>query len=466
MLLSITYTGANASDLGYLLHKNPNRPQVFELNFGRAYVFYPEAGEHRCTAALLLDIDPVDLARGKVGSKDGGIFDYVSDRPYVCSSFMSTAISRVYGSAMAGRCAERPDLAGSAMELSAEVAMLPCRGDKAMMERVFAPLGYSAEFSWGELDERFPEWGPSPYVDLTLRGTVRLRDLLMHLYVLIPVFDRQKHYWMGDDEVEKLLRHGEGWLEAHPERDFIVKRYLNRGRHLARMALDRLEDGQSGADDEAGVSGDGIIDSPPSLNKTRLEAIVAVLKDLGVRSVIDMGCGEGNLLRLLLNETSFARIAGTDLSPAALARAGRRLQLDRMPEAAKNRLTLFQGSLTYRDERFKGYDAAACVEVMEHIDLNRLPAFERVLFECARPRVILLTTPNVEYNENYEFLGEGRLRHGDHRFEWTREQFREWGGRSAQRYGYSVSYIDIGDGDAERGAPTQMGVFTLCRQNS
>ncbi|MDR1965105.1 MAG: 3' terminal RNA ribose 2'-O-methyltransferase Hen1 [Synergistaceae bacterium] len=466
MLLTITHTGANATDLGYLLHKNPHRPQAFELSFGKAYVFYPEKGENRCTAALLLDIDPIDLARGKAGSKNG-LFDYVNDRPYVCSSFMSTAISRVYGTAMSGRCEQRPDLAGSAIELSATVAMLPCRKDASMLERVFSPLGYSVEFASGELDGLYPEWGASPYVDLTLSGTVRLKDLLLHLYVLIPVFDRQKHYWVGEDEIEKLLCHGKGWLEGHPEREFIVRGYFNRRKqYLARLALERLDDGEGGARDEMGKSGEEETDRQPSLNKRRLEAVVAALKDNGAASVIDMGCGEGNLLRLLLKERSFAKVAGTDLSLSALERAGRRIRLDRLPETLKNRVTVFQSSLTYRDGRFSGYDAAACVEVIEHIDRNRLPAFERVLFGCAKPRVIVLTTPNVEYNENYEFLGEGLLRHGDHRFEWTRGQFREWGDRTAQKHGYSVSYSDIGDADGERGAPTQMGVFVLCKQSS
>lgn len=170
MLLTITYYGPNASDLGYLLHKNPDRPQVFELSFGNAYVFYPEAEEDRCSAALLLDIDPLDLARGKPGAKGGGLFDYVNDRPYVSSSFMSVAIARVYGAAMSGRCASRQDLADSPLRLSAAVTMLPCRGDAAMLDRVFSPLGYSVEYAADVLDEQYPGWGVSFYVNLTLRG--------------------------------------------------------------------------------------------------------------------------------------------------------------------------------------------------------------------------------------------------------------------------------------------------------
>jgi 3' terminal RNA ribose 2'-O-methyltransferase Hen1 len=455
MLFSVTYATPDARDLGYLLHKNPDRPQKFELGFGKAYVFYPEAEEKQCTATLLLDIDPLDLARGKLGSKEGGLFDYVNDRPYVSSSFMSVAISRVYGTAMAGRCRSRQELADSPLDLSATVVMLPCRGDTAMLDRVFAPLGYAVEYTTEVLDEKYPDWGASRCVNLTLRGRVRLKDLLVHLYVLIPVFDSRKHYWIGKDEVDKLLRVGGGWLELHPEKEFIVSRYFGGRRGLVRIALERLDDGESGATEEAEET-----EEKPGQNKRRLSAVASALR--GCESVIDMGCGQGNLLRLLLKEESFTKIAGTDVSPSALERAKRKLNLDNLPNVLKNRVTLFQSSLTYEDERHAGYDAAAVVEVVEHLDPGRLAAFERVLFARARPRKVVLTTPNIEYNENYKNLPKDKLRHDDHRFEWTREQFHCWADGVAERRGYSVVYSEIGDEDEERGAPTEMGVFTLC----
>ncbi|MDR1073502.1 MAG: 3' terminal RNA ribose 2'-O-methyltransferase Hen1, partial [Treponema sp.] len=195
MLFTITYTGENPTDLGYLLHKNPARPQTVDSSFGRLYVFYPETGPDRCTAALLLDMDPLDLVRGRKGS--GGIFDYVNDRPYVCSSFICTAISEVYGTAMSGRCTQKQALADTPLDLSASLFMLPCRGGAALPERLFEPLGYEVHVEdTALLDEQFSEWGDSPYINLTIRGKVRLRDLLNHVYVLIPVFDRQKHYWI------------------------------------------------------------------------------------------------------------------------------------------------------------------------------------------------------------------------------------------------------------------------------
>lgn len=472
MLLTITYRpdrsrGECGTDLGFLLFKNPKRPQVFALNYGKAYVFYPEVQEEVCTAALLLDIDPIDLARGKVGSKEGGLFDYVNDRPYVSSSFLSTAIARVFGTALSGRCDKRPELAERELNLTANITMLPCRGDTQWLRRVFEPLGYQVSYETSILEEDYPSWGESRYVNLSLAGTVRLQALLRHLYVLIPVFDRRKHYWFGRDEVDKLLRHGEGWLECHPERQFIINRYMGGVQTLARLAmetlqLDRMDDGQSGAVMQAEAQEEESTPKLPSLNTRRLAAVVQALKEAGATSVIDLGCGEGKLLALLLKDRSFSRLAGMDVSCSALERAAQRLQLDRLPEVQKNRLSLFQSSLTYKDKRFCGYDAACVIEVLEHLDPTRLIALEQILFGETHPGIVVITTPNVEYNALYPQLPAGAFRHGDHRFEWTREQFQAWALRVAQRYGYNVTFHPIGDEDQRCGAPTQMGVFTLC----
>jgi 3' terminal RNA ribose 2'-O-methyltransferase Hen1 len=462
VLFSITYTGQNASDLGYLLYKNPARPQTAEFNFGKAHVFYTEITAERCTAALLLEMDPLDLVRGRQGSAGGqfALFDYVNDRPYVSSSFMSTAISRMYGTAMSGRCDARQALADSALELSAEITMLPCRSSTSMLERVFAPLGYTVAWSEGLLDERFPEWGQGPYVNLRITGKVRLRDLLRHIYVLIPVFDFRKHYWVDDAEVDKLMSHGEGWLENHPEKIFITQRYFKRLPSLSRMALERLESACLDTEDAA--------ESPPPepvlrLNTQRLCAVLAELKTCNAQKVIDLGCGEGHLLRLLVKEKQFSAIAGVDVSPTALSRAAEKLnlreQMEQLNENQKKRVTLFQSSLCCHDRRFKGYDAAAIVEVIEHLDANRLAAFAASVFGEAAPKTVILTTPNAEYNAAYN-IPEGKFRHSDHRFEWNRAQFRAWAETVASQYGYALRIEGIGAEDEMRGGPCQMGVFT------
>ena len=457
MLLTITYTGRDTPDLGYLLYKNPYRAQTFPLSYGTAHVFYPEVSDERTTAALLLDIDPIELARGK---RTAGLFDYVNDRPYVSSSFMSTAIAKVFGTAMTGRADEHQELSDSPLDLSATVTMLPCRGEREKLNSVFEPLGYTVEYESFADDEKFPDWGESPYVNLTISGRVRLRDLLKHLYVLIPVFDARKHYWIGPDEVDKLLRAGADWLGDHPEKEYITSRYLKRRRSLVTMALSQLAGANAADGEQLPVEEDAEEqEKRPSLNARRYASVHAALKESGAQRVIDLGCGEGNLLAMLVKDRQFASVAGMDVSHVSLARAARKLRLEDASESMRERVTLFQGSLTYRDDRLSGYDAASLVEVVEHLDPSRLPAFEQVVFGCARPGTVVLTTPNKEYNVNYESLREGDVRHGDHRFEWTRAEFQQWAEQTAEAYGYTVRFAGIGDPDETHGTPTQMAVF-------
>ena len=462
MLLTITYEGNNTLNLGYLLHKNPERAQQFELNFGKAYVFYPEVSDEKTTAALLLDIDPIDLARGKLGSREGGLFDYVNDRPYASTSFMSTAISQVFGTAMSGRCKKKPELIDVPLKLTAKVYALRDNGNEELAKKLFEPLGYTASTERKVLDEKFPEWGNSPYIDLTISGTVRLCDLLNHLYVMIPVFDRQKHYYYSDDEIKKLLDHGKGWLENHPEKERIAYRYLARRKGYARKAIDVLS-----AEEIVGVSEEEIDEEKEEripLNTQRTDAVYKEVINSGARSVIDLGCGEGRLTSMLLSEPQIRKVTAVDVSVSALEKAARRLKLDRMAVFRKDKLDLIQGSLTYKDSRFEGHDCACLVEVLEHIDPSRIPALERVVFEFAAPETIIVTTPNKEYNANYEHMKENSLRHSDHRFEWSREEFRNWADHVCEKFNYSCEIKGIGGNDMNLGSPTQMGVFTRNEQ--
>lgn len=464
MLLTITTTKNPATDLGYLLHKSPFRLHSLEQPFGNAHVFYPDATPERCTAAMLLEIDPIGLVRNRRGP--GGeahvLEEYVNDRPYAASSFLSVAIARTFGTAMSGRSKERQALADAALPLEARIAVLPCRGGESLLRRLFEPLGYEVLAVRHQLDERFPEWGESPYFTVTLKATIRLSALLTHLYVLIPVLDDDKHYWVGDAEVEKLLRHGDGWLREHPEKELITNRYLKHQRRLAREALSRLVGDEEPAADELAESHareEEAIEKPISLAEQRIGSVIAALRSTGARRVLDLGCGEGRLLRELLRDKKFEEIVGMDVSHRALEVASQKLRLEDLPTMQKDRIRLIHGSLTYRDKRLSGYDAATVVEVIEHQDPPRLAAFERVLFEFARPRTVIVTTPNVEYNVKFETLPAGKMRHKDHRFEWTRSEFQSWAGGIGERFGYSVRFLPVGPEDPSLGSPTQMGIF-------
>ena len=498
MLLTVTTTASPATDLGFLLHKHPGRVQSFGVASGTAHVFYPEASDQRCTAALLLEVDPVALVRGPGDS----VTHYVNDRPYAASSLLAVALKGVFGTALAGRCEARPELAARAIPLDIHVPALRCAGGAGLATQVFGPLG------WDVHAESVPlapaSWGPSAYIDLRLTGTARLADALNHLYVLLPVLDDAKHYWVSTDEVDKLVRAGAGWLAGHPEKELITRRYLAHRRALTDAALARLAE----SDDLDPAELDNAVpelaqdsepetpeaekrpeaqqgaERPVSLAVLRRQAVLGVLRETvlrstvpnstvpnsalpnsavpqgtGTRIVADLGCGEGSLTGDLLNDGGFTRVIAADVSARALAQAARRLRLDRMPDARRERLTMFQSSLTYRDARLAGLDAAVLMEVIEHVDPDRLSALERAVFGFAAPGTVIVTTPNREYNPEYG-LAEGKTRHRDHRFEWDRAEFTAWASRVGAAYGYGVRFAGVGPESPVAGAPTQLAVFT------
>jgi 3' terminal RNA ribose 2'-O-methyltransferase Hen1 len=462
MLLTISTTHRPATDLGFLLHKHPDRFQSFEMGFGKTHVFYSEASAERCTACMLLDVDPVGMVRGRRGEQKFLLTQYVNDRPYVASSFMSVALAQVLSSAMQGKCKDRTELTSTPIPLEARMEVLPVRGGERFLHEIFEPLGYAVLAERHNLDQKFPDWGASPYYSVSLSKTTTLAELLTHLYVLIPVFDNAKHYFVGQDELDKLIEKGQGWLGAHPLKELIARRFLKFQSSLYREALSRLvEDEQPAESDEAptGQQAEESLERPISLNDQRLGTVMAALRASGARRVLDLGCGEGKLLRELLKDRQFEQIVGLDVSIRSLEAAKDRLRLERLPPMQAERIKLLHGSLIYRDQRLHGFDAAAVVEVIEHLDPPRLSAFERVLFEFARPATVVLTTPNAEYNSKWESLPAGQYRHPDHRFEWTRAQFQSWANGIGERFGYSANFVPVGPADEQVGSPTQMGVF-------
>jgi 3' terminal RNA ribose 2'-O-methyltransferase Hen1 len=196
-----------------------------------------------------------------------------------------------------------------------------------------------------------------------------------------------------------------------------------------------------------------------SLNSQRISHIADVVHQIGAKSVIDLGCGEGKLIRELVKQRQLDRIVGMDVSLRSLERARDRLRLEQLAPAFRDRIELIHGSLMYRDRRLQGFDVATVIEVIEHLDVARLRAFERVLFEQAHPKAVLVTTPNSEFNVKFETLPAGQFRHPDHRFEWTRVEFRTWANSIADRFGYTARFDGIGEADTALGAPTQMAIF-------
>ncbi|MDP9798378.1 3' terminal RNA ribose 2'-O-methyltransferase Hen1 [Catenuloplanes nepalensis] len=464
MLMTVSTTHTPATDLGYLLVKHPDRVHRFDMPAGQAYVMYPEATAERCTAALLLDIDPHALHSGRKRGRapdSAGLGQYVNDRPYAASSMLASALGKAFRSALRGASKDRPELAGTAIPLEIAVPVLRCRGGAELAPRLFDPLGWATSVTPIPLDD---DWGDSRYVELRLTGTLRLSDALNHLYVLLPVLDDAKHYWVAPDEIDKLVRAGEGWLSGHPERALITRRFLAHRRALAGAALARLAEERSRLAELDDVADpDTIEETEPAAEKRqplavqRRDAVLAALRELGSARVLDLGCGPGALLADLVRDRRFTEIVGADVSTRSLEIAERRLRLDRLPDRQRERIKLWQTALTYRDDRLRGFDAAVLMEVIEHVDPPRLAALEDAVFGHAAPNAVLVTTPNAEYNVHYELAG---MRHHDHRFEWTRAEFAAWAARVAALYGYAVRLHGIGDADPEAGSPTQFAVFT------
>lgn len=446
-------------DLGYLLHKNPDRAFEREISVGDVTIFYSKTDETRCTAVLHLAVDPVSLVRGK-NQSDGLLTQYVNDRPYAANSFLSVALTRCLGQSLAGKSKERQDLADRPLPFEVKVTPISASGGHELISALFDPLGYAVTARrLGASDE-------SDLFEITLAGNVRLRDLLSHLYVLVPVLDNAKHYWIDRSEIDNLLDKGEGWLADHPAKELIARRALKHRPSLALLALARLADDAGDADDEADdqtaapkLDPEQTLERPIRLHDLRLDTVVARLKERNAASVLDLGCGEGRLLQRLLKERGVSRIIGVDASVQSIERAARRLKLNSAGDALRERISLQMGSLTYADRRWQGFDAATLVEVIEHIDPPRLSALELSLFGHARPRLVIVTTPNREYNALFEKMAAGALRHPDHRFEWTREEFRKWAADVADRNQYRVAFEPLGPEDETHGAPSQMAIF-------
>jgi len=481
MIISITSTTPDATDLGYLLHKHPQRLRSVKIGPGTAHVFYPEATPERCTATLMVEVDPVKLSRGEGRRQPTSLEPYVNDRPYVASSLLSVALQELYGSAMAGKSGDstRPELGEAEIDLSIDLPVVPVRGGEDFLRRVFEPLDWQVEATPIANDDTHPEWGDSLYLAVKLTGTHTVQRALEHLYVLMPVLDRRKHYFTGDDEVEKLIRRGGEWLQSHPEAKTITRRYLKFG-GLVRQGMARLAEAEAVQVVEQSSDSGGAMDvvsdqdsvdvaqnnleahaeRPLSLNRYRMDAVVEAVNAAGGGRVIDLGCGEGQLLKRLVAERSVTAVAGVDVSAVALDRAERRLRVDELSERRREKLTLFQGALTYTDTRFHGYDVACVVEVIEHLDPERLDTFARVLFDDAAPSTVIVTTPNAEFNVNYPGIEDGRFRHGDHRFEWTRTEFAQWVESINTEFGYRAEITTVGPVDEVVGPSTQMVVFS------
>ena len=420
VLLTIT-THQPATDLGFLLHKNPER-----LHDGGAVV---RAGARRSTRRRPTSAAPPRCssrstrsawsatARAR-GQRVRRCAQYVNDRPYVASSFLRVAISKLFGTAMTGRSKERPELADAHPPCSKLASRCsPCRGRRRRCSRrLFEPLGYDGGGrSRSPLDAASPSGATAATSTSRSAATMRARDLLEHLFVLLPVLDDDKHYWVGDDEVDKLLRRGGDWLAA-PPRTGADRPPLPPPRPPAHHATPwpgcsgrgRRRRPATSAEAARRRGGGGREADQPQRAAPRRRGRRARPRRRPA-GCVDLGCGEGKLLRRLLR-----RPAVRPRSSASTSRTGRwsiaarRLRLDDMPprQRAARRPVPGRAHLPRpppgglrRGGRGRGRSSTSTRPACG--------AFERGVFGDARPQPSIVTTPNVEYNVLFETLPAG-----------------------------------------------------------
>jgi 3' terminal RNA ribose 2'-O-methyltransferase Hen1 len=466
MLLTITCRGENATDIGYVLRKRPGRLLRFDRNKNTIGVlmYWPRVEDDLCQFAMQLDIDPLDMSPRRPGAiAASNLFDYVNDRPYATSRLMGSAIAWFLREALY----DRPLPEGAPDDVRERVFDLEARifafEERGLAKDAFEALGYETDVTPHVLDDEHPSWGLSPYADVRVRKNETVTELLQHLHVMLSALPKPSKNESATKEVaERLLRVSGTWLADHPMRNKLVWRYLSYDRALASDVMDKLACTTSEDTASDGATSDDATDAEPKakhvpLHTQVLDTVSAIIRESGCTSVLDAGCGDGKLVRLLLGIEQVERIGAADVSATSLRRLQSKLT-ERRRTAMPDNLDVFQASVTMSDDRLRGYDAICAIEVVEHIDPRRIRDLERVVFEESGASLIVVTTPNREYNRVYGIPSD-LLRHPDHRFEWTRDEFARWVTHVCETYGYTSDMRGVGEVDEAAGQPTLVATF-------
>ena len=446
MQLTIRATGDNVKAVSYLLAKNPNN--LYERNHkGHAVrMFYSLFTDTVLELTVFVTPDPLTLMQQSSNAYD--ITHYINDREFAVSSIFTSLIRSAFGTALNGQPKENyVQWVNQPFLFDFGIGPVVTDLSDEKIRRLFEPLGYEVGIEYGETNYAFQMKVKSTARYLTLTGNVTLQKGLQQLFVLIPVLDNYKHYFIDENEIEKIKRYGEGWLDTHPEKTFIIQKAL-RFKEVYSLLEERKENNTS---QEKSVS------SKVRLNELRYKRIVEVVSNLPVKkSVVDLGSGEGKLAVQLGFIDGVQEILAVEPSEKEQLKARRRF------EKVKDRTAFVEptpmwGSLFYYDERLKNKDVIILCEVIEHIDEERLPKIMDLLLRDYKPGVLLITTPNREYNEVYDM--QDAKRHDDHRFEWTRAEFEQWCAEKNQSGHYELTFDGIGEMHAIHGFPTQMCLF-------
>ena len=419
MQLSIYSKTKEAKAISYLLAKNPNNVyERYSKNHAVRFVYHKMSDEE-LYATIFVTPDPLALVNHE---KAYDITHYINDREFAVSTIFLSLIRSALGTALNGKPKEEYETyVQQPFPFTFEIGPVSTSMSDEDIYALWQPLGYdvSIQVISNEKRARF----------LILTNTITLQQALQQIFILIPVMDDYKHYFIDEKEQERLERYGEGWLDTHPMRNIIYKRAL-RFRHLLNEAPKEKH---------------------TSLNTMRYEAIVNQVKQLQHSIVIDMGAGEGKLTEQLAQIKTIDKLYAVDPSNAALMKMTKRFSDAEFSVTP----TIQWGSLYYEEDNFRKADVFILCEVIEHINEDRLPQLMHLITDTYAPKSIIITTPNAEYNRVYELQ---QMRHDDHRFEWTRAQFKAWCSKVSPQY--ELHFEGIGVEHPAYGTPTQMCVMT------
>lgn len=452
MQLTIKAIGENSRVISYLLSKNPSNLYDRDEKGSRVRLVYTAFTEEETELLIYVTPDPVELVRNSPNTFD--ITQYINDREFAVSSLFCSYIKSALATALNGK--PKDDfIKWVDYKFDLILGFGPVASDlpDAVIESIFTPIGYEVKIERGITDYSFKLKSRSSARYINLTGRQTLQNAIRHLFILIPVLDNYKHYYMDKSEVDKLERYGTGWLDDHPMRDLIIKRALKFKELISEVASPKKEDLLQGDSEPVEES-----EIKVRLNEQRYQTIVDIVTKLPQKeTVVDFGSGEGKLSVRLGFIPGVKEVLAVEPSQVSQLRAIRKIDKVRSSEGFVAPTQVW-GSLFYFDTRLCDKDVMILSEVIEHIDEYRLAPIIETVFAQYSPKTLIINTPNYEYNVVFEM--KDNLRHSDHRFEWTREQFSLWCKELGARYNYSVNIGGIGEEDTDHGFPTQIAIFS------
>ena len=444
MQLTIKATGENVKVISHLLAKNPNN--IYERKNKGHFIrlFYSTFTETELDVTIFVTPDPLALIKHTSNAYD--IVHYINDREFAVSSIFTSLIRSALGTALNGQPKEEyAKWVDTPFMFQFSFGPVVSSLSDAEIQGLFEPLGYQVDIEYGETDYSFQLKAKSTARFLTISGAVTLQKALQQLFVLIPVMDNYKHYFIDESEVEKIQRYGEGWLDTHPEREFIIRKAL-RFKEIYSLMKENTE-----------IEEEEKIPKSPRLNELRYDKIIETINDLPTKkSVVDFGSGEGKLAACLGFVVGVQEILAVEPSERETLKAVKRFEKIRSKEEFVEPTTMW-GSLFYYDERLENKDVIILCEVIEHIDEERLGKAMHLIVNNYKPQALIITTPNQEYNAVYDMTDAKR--HLDHRFEWTREEFEKSCEDWNHLGNYNLEFEGIGEAHEVYGHPTQMCKF-------